>query len=79
MSKINTKDFTSKGSIKQIGKRNSGNTADGIVSSPKDQLNALKTQKKDLKAQLKAVEKQENQIKKQINKSKTTSKKKVSK
>jgi predicted phage tail protein len=74
MSKINTKDFTSKGSIKQIGKRNSGGTE--IVSSPKDQLKALQVQKKDLKAQLKTVEKQETQIKKQISKSKTTNNKK---
>jgi hypothetical protein len=75
MSNINTKDFTSKASRRQIGKRNSG-----AQSNSKDQLNALKVQKKELKAQLKAVEKQENSIKKQISKSKTTTNnKKISK
>lgn len=67
MSKINTKDVTnsSVGTVKAIGKRNSG-AKTPVSSSPKDELKATKAQKKELTAALKGLEKQEKKLQKQL-------------
>lgn len=67
MSKINTKDVTSSsaGNVKQIGKRNSGaQNVQPSATSPKDELKAIKAQKKELLAAIKGLEKQEKKLQK---------------